>query len=184
MYESIPIWVKGTVVSFERVGPHSLITLEDRSERRQVRRWAVEGPSQAQLDRLGVATNILKVGDELQFCAFPYKSVAELSRIFPGVDFSNRRALQPADGSSPQFVAGHVMVKPDGAKQFWEPHGVISECMRSSDDQRQSWLALLNTSSSARQGWCEQRRYAYVQSNASLLAFIDEIDDAMDTPCQ
>ena len=184
MYDTTPIWVKGTVVRFEHINPHTIITLEDRSEDGQVRRWAVEGPAQAELDRTGIGMDVPKVGDAIQFCAFPYRSVAELSRIWPGVDFSVRRFAQAADGSSPQFVAGHVMVMPDGEKRLWLPHGLISECIRSSDDQRQSWLDFLNSTPRARQAWCEQRRRASVQSNASSKAFVDEINSFMANPCE
>jgi hypothetical protein len=183
MYETTPLWIKGAVVGFEHVNPHTVITLEDRSEGGQVRRWAVEGPGQSQLDRMGIRTDILKVGDVVQFCAFPYKSVAELSRMWPGVDFAARRTLQRADGLSPQFVAGHVMVMPNGEKRLWEPHGLISECIRSSDDQRQSWLDFLNANASVREAWCEQRGYSQVQSTASLREFVEEVDGSIDTPC-
>ena len=184
MYETTPIWVKGAIVRFEHVNPHAIITLEDRSEDGQVLRWAVEGPSQSQLDQMGIGIDIPKVGDAIEFCAFAYKPAAELSRMFPRVDFSVRRLSPATDGSSPQFVAGQVMVMPDGEKKLWEPHGVISECIRSSDDQRQSWLDFLNTNPRVRQGWCEQRGYTHVQSTASLREFVEEINSSIDNPCE
>lgn len=187
MYATTPIWVKGSVVRFEHVNPHTIITLEDKAADGQVRRWAVEGPAQSGLDRRGSDIDVPKVGDTLRFCAFPYKSAAEISRdprIRPSVDPSARRSSPAADGSSPQFVAGHVMVMPDGKKQLWEPHGVIGECVRSSDDQRQSWLDFINSSPSARLAWCEQLGYAHVQSNASLRELVEEIDSSLAQPCK
>jgi hypothetical protein len=184
MYETTPIWVEGTVVRFEPVNPHTITTLEERTEDGQVSRWAVEGPGQSQLARMGIGMDVPKVGDIIKFCAFAYKPAAELSRMFPGVDFSVRRSSPATDGPSPQFVAGHVMVTPDGEKRLWEPHGVISECIRSSDDQRQSWLDVLNSNPRARQAWCEQRRYAYIQSTASLREFVEEINSSIDNPCE
>ena len=120
----------------------------------------------------------------IEVCAFPYKSTAELSRLFPGVDFSNRRRPLDSDGSPLQFVAGHVFVMPDGRKHLWEPHGVLGECIRSTDNQRQSWLDFLNTSPGARQAWCEQRNYSLVQSNAALRAFVEQIDSLLTDPCK
>jgi hypothetical protein len=181
MYETTPIWVKGTVVAFERRNPHSIMTLEDRGEEGRVLRWAVEGPPQTALERTGIGADAPKVGDAVEFCAFPYKPSAELSRLYPGVDFSARRS---SDGSTSQTVAGHVMVMADGEKRFWEPHGIISECIRSADDQRRSWLALLDTNPLARQAWCEQRRYAIVQSNESLQELVAEIDSSIEDPCR
>jgi len=157
MYNPTPIWIDGTVVRFEGVDPHTITTLEERSADGQIRRWAFEGPGQSQLDRMGISMDVPKVGDVFEFCAFPYKSAAELSRIYPEADFLGRRSFLDADGfgSSPQFVWGHVMVIPDGEKQLWNPHGVTSECMRSSDDQRQSWLDFLNSNTRVRQAWCQ-----------------------------
>jgi hypothetical protein len=120
------------------------------------------------------------VGDVIEVCAFPYKPAPELSRMYPGVDFSARRA---ADGSTSQAVAGYVMVMPDGEKRFWEPHGIISECVRTSDGQRESWLEFLDSNPQARQAWCEQKGYAHVRSTASLREFVEAIDGLIDNPC-
>ena len=62
MYDpSTPIWVKGTVVGFENVDPHTLTTLEARSQDGQVRRWAIEGPGRFQLD-VGTKIPVPKFG--------------------------------------------------------------------------------------------------------------------------
>lgn len=181
MYQTTPIWIKGAVVGFENKNPHSITMLEDRGQDGQVLRWAVEGPGQAQLGRMGIG--IPKTGDVIEVCAFPYKPPEELSRIGLGVDTSARQSPPAADGPSPQFVAGHVLTMPDGEKRFWEPHGIISECIRSRDDQRQSWLDFLNSNPRARQAWCEQRGYAHVRSTAPLSEFVAEIDRLIDDPC-
>lgn len=184
MYETAAVWIKGTVVRIERVNPHTLISLEDRNESGQVLRWAVEGPGQSQLERMGIAADGPSVGDVIEFCAFPYKPVEELSRMFPGVDFSARRAAAGASNSSPQFVAGHVMVMADGEKRLWEPHGLLSECIRSSADPWRSWLDFLDTSARARDAWCEQRRYTHVSSTAALVELVESIDGSLAEPCE
>jgi hypothetical protein len=51
------VWIQGTVVRFEHKNPHTIITLEDRSEDGQVREWSVEGPGQSRLDRFGIGAN-------------------------------------------------------------------------------------------------------------------------------
>lgn len=181
MYETTPVWVSGKVVGFENIDPHTITTLEDGSADGQVRRWAVEGPGRSQLDRMGLGADLPEAGDVIGFCAFPYKPPAELSRMFPGVDFSALRSSPDTD--SPQSVAGHVMVMPDGERRLWEPHGLISECVRSSDDQRQSWLDFLNSNSRARQAWCQQRGMESVQSTASLREFVEQINGLIAIPC-
>src|ERR1700704_2991965 len=45
--------VKGTIVAFHRINPHSFIILEEKSTDGPIRRWAVEGPSGLQLNRKG-----------------------------------------------------------------------------------------------------------------------------------
>jgi len=37
MYDLEPIWIEGTVIRFERVNPHSVITLEEQGEDGRVR---------------------------------------------------------------------------------------------------------------------------------------------------
>lgn len=179
MYETKPVWVQGTVISFKHANPHTIITLEDRSMDGYIRRWAVEGPGQFQLDRIGTSMFIPRAGDTIKFCAFPYKPAEELSRMFPGADFSARHA----GSSSLQFVAGHVMIMPDSGMQLWEPHGRIIECIRTSDEQRQSWVKFLNTNLRARQAWCQQREFASAHLNSSLREVIDEINVLLTNPC-
>jgi hypothetical protein len=175
MYDPTPVWLKGTVVRFENIDPHTITTVEERSDG-QVRRWSIEGPGQFQL---AVGTKVPQVGDVLEFCGFPYKSAAELSRLFPGVDFSWRSSPQADDR-----VWGHLMVTPDAETRLWNPHGMLSECMRSSDDRRQSWLEVLGSNTSLRQRWCQERNSEHVRSTAALHSFVEEIDKLIEPPCE
>ena len=184
-YQTTPLWIEGSVVGFEHVNPHTRITLEERSADGQVRLWAVEGPGQAELDRRGTGFHVPQVGDRLKFCAFAYKSAAELSRIWPGVDFSTERWSRVIDGSSPRFVAGNVMVTSDGKRQLWEPHGVLGECIRSSDDPRGAWLDFLDSSPGVLQAWCIQRRdWSVIRLDESLAEFVEEINRSLPKPCE
>jgi hypothetical protein len=190
MYQTTPFWITGTVTSFELKNPHTITTVEVKGADGQVRLWAVEGPPKTALDRRnGSDQYVPKVGDTLEVCAFPYRPVGEIARdtrLSPPLDASVRRRLESSttEGSSPQFIAGHVLVPSNGTMQFWEPHGFIGECMRSSNAQRQPWLDFLNGSAQARRQWCDQRRYAAVQSNESLQAFVDQTNALLDEPCQ
>ena len=71
-----------------------------------------------------------------------------------------------------------------GAMRVWEPYGLISECMRRSNDQRQSWIELLNANPEARKFWCDQRGRAAVQSNASLKEFVERTNGLLAEPCE
>jgi hypothetical protein len=183
MYSTAPVWVQGTIVRFEPINPHSLMTVERRSDDGQLHQWVVEGPGQSELDRRRPGTDTPNVGDSIQFCAFPYKPAEELARLFPEADFSTRRLSADSDRLSPRYVVGHVMQTGDGARQLWESHGIISECILSSDDDRQVWLDLLNSNARVREAWCQQKAYAHVRETASLAALVDEIDRSIDDPC-
>ena len=184
-YQTAPLWIEGSVVRFEHVNPHTRITLEDRGPDGQVHRWAVEGPPQAALDRRGAGLQVPNVGDRLKFCAFAYKSAADLSRIWPGVDYSTQRWRELIDGSSPRYVAGLVMVASDGTKQLWEGHGTLSECVRSSDDPRQAWLDFIGSYRGVLETWCTQRRdYSVIRLDESLHDFVEDINRSLAEPCK
>jgi hypothetical protein len=187
VYQTTPIWISGTVTRFELKNPHTITTLEARSADGQVRLWAIEGPPQTGLDRQsGNGEYVPKVGDTLVVCAFPYRPAEEIARDTRLTGSTDVAALssRTAEGASPRFVAGHVLGMSDGTMRLWEPHGITGECIRSSNDQRQSWLDLLNANPRAHEIWCQQRGYAAVQSNASLREFVGEINGLLDDPCK
>ncbi len=190
LYQTTPIWISGTVTRFELKNPHAITTLEGRSENGQLLVWTVEGPSQTGLNRRGGGDEYLpQVGDTLEVCAYPYRPAEEIasdSRL-PSwrLDASVRGRLESSttEGSSPRLILGHMLVTTGGAMRVWEPYGLISECMRSSNDERQSWIELLNANPEARKFWCDQRGRAAVQSNASLKGFVDETNGLLADPC-
>ena len=65
-----PVTVKGKVVRFEQVNPHSVIFIDAKDASGATQRWAIEGPSAFQLPRIGIAKDFLKVGDVIEVCGF------------------------------------------------------------------------------------------------------------------
>jgi uncharacterized protein DUF6152 len=187
MYQTTPIWIRGTVTRFEPKRPHTILTLEDKSDG-QIRTWAVEGPPQTAVDRrTGSGEDVPKVGDTIEVCAFPYRPAEEIARDgrISGGDGAARRSPPTTDGSSRRFVAGYVLASPDGEMRLWEPHGFVSECIRASNDRRQPWLDFLNANPRAHELWCsERRRYAAIQSNASFHELVEELNGLLDDPCE
>ena len=187
LYQTMPIWISGTVTRFELKNPHAMTTLEGRSENGQVLVWTVEGPSQTGLDRRsGSGEYLPKVGDTLEVCAYPYRPAEEVardSRLPSGTRLTAAQLASTTEGASPRLVLGHMLVTTGGAMRVWEPYGLISECMRSSNDPRQSWIELLNANPEARNFWCDQRGKSAVQSNASLKGFVEETNGALAEPC-
>jgi len=105
------IWLIGTVVRYEPINPHAVISLEVKTEDGQLQTWTVEGPRLGRLDRLGVDADFVKVGDVIEICGFFLKE-----------EVSTRRS--PA-----QFVHGKVLVKPDGQRWAWGPYGRLENCV-------------------------------------------------------
>src|SRR5262245_25000241 len=60
--------VKGTVVQFHEINPHSIIFLDEKGADGRTHRWAIEGPSIIQLNRMGFAKDVLKPGDVIEVC--------------------------------------------------------------------------------------------------------------------
>ena len=107
--------VKGTVVQFHRLNPHSFIFLEgsDASGTRQ--RWAVEGPSAFQLARTGIAHDVLKPGDVVEVCGYLPK------------ERTIWQIANPSSGDvslSGRLINAELLVMPDGRQQNWGDYGV------------------------------------------------------------
>ena len=188
VYQTTPIWISGTVTRFELKNPHAITTLEGKSENGQAQVWTVEGPSQTELDRRGGSGEYLpKVGDTLEVCAYPYRTAEEIandSRLPSGSRLSPSQLVSTPEGASPRLVLGHMLVTTGGAIRVWEPYGSIGDCMRSSNDQRQSWIERLNANPEARKFWCDERKRAAVQSNASLKESVEQTNALLSEPCQ
>jgi hypothetical protein len=161
---STPIWVKGTVVSYEPVDPHTMIELDIGGEDG---RWTVEGPILGRLGRYGLlGKDFLKPGDSIEVCGFAPKQELRDS-------FASRRLEQ--------FMHGHLLVLSNGDMQLWGPYGKLDNCVRPGDD-RDSWLDFLNNPM-ARQIWCGPVQTATPLSPLSSRGLVEEINRQMTTPC-
>jgi len=95
-----PVRVKGTVIEFQPINPHSLISLEETDASGTRRRWAVEGPAALQLARRGVAPDILKSGDVIEVCGYVAKGQ-----------------------NTGRLITAELLVMPDGREQSWGDYG-------------------------------------------------------------
>jgi hypothetical protein len=108
--------VKGTIVEFHRINPHSFIFLEQRTADGSIRRWAVEGPSGLQLNRKGFPQDGLKPGDVIEVCGYVPKET-----IMWQIAGSNPGAIS----LSGRLINAETMVMPDGhEQQSWGDYGV------------------------------------------------------------
>jgi hypothetical protein len=106
--------VKGTIVQFNQINPHSIIYLEERGSDGQTRRWAVEGPSLLQLTRMGFAKDVLKAGDVVEICGYVPKEPIVWQIANP----------DGAASLSGRLINAELMIMPDGKQQSWGDYGV------------------------------------------------------------
>jgi hypothetical protein len=110
---SAPVRVKGTIVLFERISPHSRIVLEEKTENGQVQRWVVDGPAPNQLDRRGIGPDALKPGGAVEVCGFTLKPEVASGKANP----------------QGRFMNGTLLVTPDGKRRLWSDYGHLKQCL-------------------------------------------------------
>lgn len=115
--------VKGTVVVFQRVNPHSRLVLDEKEKDGKIHRWVVDGPNALQLTRMNFAKDALKAGDTVEVCGYVTKPGTESQRtIF--MEPPDLHLKSPAEVRiSGQIMDGEVVVMPDGRKQTWSDYG-------------------------------------------------------------
>ena len=105
--------VKGTIVQFHAINPHSFIYVEEKTTDGQIRRWAVESPSFFVLTRRGLE-KLVKPGDVIEVCGYVPKE--PLMWQIASAD----RGAQSLAG---RLITAEVIVLPDGKVQSWEDYG-------------------------------------------------------------
>ena len=106
--------VKGVVVQFHQINPHSFIFLDEKSADGQIHRWAVEGPSILQLSRSGFAKDVLKPGDAVDVCGYLPKEA-----LMWQIASADPKSSSPAG----RLINAEVLVMPDGKQQSWGDYG-------------------------------------------------------------
>lgn len=110
--------VKGTIVEFHQINPHSIIFLDQQGAGTNGQigpRWAIQGPSVLQLKRTGFANDVLKPGDVVEVCGYVPKE--PIVWQIAGTDASARSL-------SGRLINAEAMVMPDGKQQSWGDYGV------------------------------------------------------------
>ena len=118
---STPVWVKGTVIRFDRISPHARIHIEQK-DGGKTQRWSVDGPAPNALSRMGIGEDFLKMGDVVEVCGFPLKA-----------EFEAQPAAAPAAANTTPLLgrafSGHLLVMPNGKRRFWSDYGVLEKCL-------------------------------------------------------
>ena len=108
-----PVTVRGTVVLFQRVNPHSLLVLDEQQATGQIHRWIIEGPSTLQLTRKNIDKDALKTGDIVAVCGYVIKAGFNSQR-----DISSDQARVTG-----QNMDGELLMMPDGQMRVWSDYG-------------------------------------------------------------
>jgi hypothetical protein len=118
------VTVKGTIVLFERVNPHSFIFVDQKGADGQMHRWAIEGPGIFQLTRMGFGTDVLKVGDVIEFCGYVKKEGLASQRTASTPEpISLSLKDKTRQSVSGRILTAEVLVMPDGRRQPWSDYG-------------------------------------------------------------
>jgi Family of unknown function (DUF6152) len=112
--------VKGTVVLFHRVNPHSLLVLDEKREDGQTHRWVVEGPNALQLTRRQIGYGALQAGDIVEVCGYITRPGIESQRTISMEALSSKTSYTSLSG---QFMDGELLVMADGKKEVWSDYG-------------------------------------------------------------
>jgi hypothetical protein len=106
--------VKGTIVQFHQINPHSFIYLEEKTAEGQIRRWAVEGPSVLQIRRRGFSVDVLKPGVVVEVCGYLPRET-----VMWQIASADPNAVSPAG----RLITAELIVMPDGKEQSWGDYG-------------------------------------------------------------
>jgi len=115
--------VKGTVVRFERINPHSVLFVDQKSADGKIQRWAVDGPSGSQLNSIGVDREALKVGDVVEVCGYITREGVVSERTISTEPITLSLKATTPKTMTGKIMNGELLVMPDGRKQVWTDYG-------------------------------------------------------------
>jgi len=113
--------IRGVVVRFEQINPHSILFVDQKVSHGETQRWALEGPGVLQITRKGLTKEMIKVGDIIQACGYVTKDGIEYERNIEPISLDLKAV-------SPKTISGKLMdteqiVLPDGQKIIWSDYG-------------------------------------------------------------
>ena len=107
--------IKGTILAFSGINPHTMLFIEGAGPDGQSRRWAIEGPAMLQLQRRNFKTDALKPGAPVEVCGYLPKEP---------IVWQLATKEQGAISQSGRLLNGEMMIFPDGSQQPWGDYGI------------------------------------------------------------
>jgi hypothetical protein len=117
------VTVKGTVVLYKRVNPHSIIFVDQVGADGKLQRWAVEGPGVNLLERRHITKEAFKAGDVIEACGYVTKEGVESQRTIDTEPISLSLKATTPKSMSGRLLTGETLVMPDGRKEVWTDYG-------------------------------------------------------------
>jgi len=123
-----PIRVKGTIVRFAWVNPHSAIIVEQRTEDGARIRWALESSAPIHLlERRGFSKDSFRPGEVIEACGFAPRS-AFSSRSEP----TNQEKTKPGpvwlEGAD-RVITARLLLTQHGPEVHWSHYGPLESCI-------------------------------------------------------
>jgi hypothetical protein len=94
---SKPTSVRGTIVKFEFINPHSAIHLEAKNDNGSAEEWIIEADSPNNLGRAGWTRDSLKPGDQVTIVGNRLKDGSKVMRL-QKIIFADGKELKPREG--------------------------------------------------------------------------------------
>ena len=117
------VTVRGVIVRFEQVNPHSVLFVDQKGADGRTQRWAVEGPGLFRLRRIGIGDDALKVGDVIEACGYVTKDCVEFQRTVSTEPISLSLKATTPKYMSGRLLAAEYLMMADGEKRRWEDYG-------------------------------------------------------------
>jgi hypothetical protein len=100
------VTIKGTVVRFDSVSPHSYLHVDQETADGRVERWAIEGPPPNRYESRGIDLAQLSAGATVEACGYLLKET-----------------FQGPRGIAGRVLLGELVFMPDGEPRLWSDYG-------------------------------------------------------------
>jgi len=119
-----PVKMKGTIVLFEGINPHSLLFVDQKGEDGKTQRWVLEGPGVLQLARMGIQPETFKVGDVIEACGYiPKQGIPSERTITTTEPISLSLKASRQKTMTGRLITPEYLVMPNGKQQPWSDYG-------------------------------------------------------------
>jgi hypothetical protein len=115
--------VKGAIVLFKGMNPHSILFIDQKTANGKSERWALESPGVAMLRRMGLPDEMFKAGDTVEACGYVLKEGLDPLRTLSTEPISlSLKAITPKSMTG-RLLAPEFLVLPDKQQRPWLDYG-------------------------------------------------------------